>query len=161
MKAKQPTRPLKIERLSAIYCKLNIGDDVEAEEKTDLVQWDENESTKGDNIFLVAYEEAELIERPFALAAFFRGGYVCHRKNERDSFKRHDLKNFVEVSKEDYSSVNGLRIDTSVNRTSFISDGQYHANCQKLELPYSIKSAKYRAIAGICRTRKAMGLALI
>lgn len=102
-----------------------------------------------------------MIEQHFTLTVFLHGRDVRHREKLHDSFTTNDHANFPEVPKVDYKHFKKLRIGNCANRTSIIDVGQYCAYCQTLKLPYSIKPPNNRAIAGIGRTRKAVGLVVI
>lgn len=120
---------------------MDVDDDVEAEETPDWVQWAENDSTEDEDIALVAYKESDLVEEHFDLVAFLYESDVGHREKERDSSKRYDHANCLEVAKEHFNLYNGPRIDNCANCSSIISVGRYHAYCQTFNFQYSIKPA--------------------
>lgn len=57
---------------------IGVIDDVEAEETTNWVQRAENGSMEDEDIALIAYEDGEVIEQHFALAAFLFKSNLCH-----------------------------------------------------------------------------------
>lgn len=64
---------LTVENLSAIYAMMEIGDDADKEEQSELVRWAEYSLTDDDNIGLLASGEVTKTAQSFVENSFLHG----------------------------------------------------------------------------------------